>query len=608
MRRIILGALIALAWLVPAHAEQPLSVDEVVVTASKIPEAEGQTTSSVTVVRREEIEASGATSAVDVLRAVPELQVVQTGGVGKVADVILRGASPAQTVILIDGVKVKSTTTGAFDFSGLMAADIERVEIVKGPQSTMYGSDAMGGVINIITRQGKGPGRIDVGYEFGSNNTSNPTLTLSGGDAAFNWRVTGSHLKTDGISAFWNGAEDDGYENYSASARVGILWNPIAHFEFTGGYTYDISDLDSFGADDPNAEQISHKYHVAGTGTFLYAGGVESIVTIADSRESIRNRDPDTAWNVSDIITKMNTFEVQNNFPVAKNETLTVGYEYRKEEGENLGAFNEYIENNAVYANAVRREGGLAISIGARQDSHSQSGDQLTWRVGVLHDLKRESGVRYRASYATGYHAPTINQLFYTDPWGSMGNPNLKPEQSEAWEVGMDMGLSPDMELGVVYFNQRYSDLIQWQQVAPFVWQPVNVSRADVEGVEGTLNWKMSKQLALALGYTWLDTYDHDTRQSLNRRWDEKFTAALNYIGSGLGLHVGYTHVGDRTDTGAGRVMGAYGLLDANLRYAISQSFLVYVKGKNLMDEEYEEAADYGTSGAEYFGGVQMSF
>ncbi len=207
----------------------PIKIKEVVVSASKLEEPVEETTSSVVVISRETIESKGAGFAVDVLKDIPEINLIQSGGQGKLADVVLRGGAPSQVTVLIDGVKTKITTTGTFDFSGITVDDIERIEIVKGPQSTIYGSEAMAGVINIITKKGKGKPHADFSMEGGSFGTHKTAGTVSGGSKLIDYRFSGAYLTTDGISLAKNdnAEERDGYRNASASTKIKI--RPVAN-------------------------------------------------------------------------------------------------------------------------------------------------------------------------------------------------------------------------------------------------------------------------------------------------------------------------------------------------------------------------------------------
>ncbi|HYA31587.1 MAG TPA: TonB-dependent receptor plug domain-containing protein, partial [Thermodesulfovibrionales bacterium] len=227
-------------------AEETVKLDEVVVTATKVEELLEETTSSVTVISGEEIRRMNVNFLPDVLRQVNGVSIVQNGGEGKLASVFLRGGDPTATLVLIDGVKVNSPTAGVFDFSSISVDDIERIEVVEGPQSTIYGSEAMAGVINIITKKGEGKPKAAVTVEGGSHGTYKSTATASGSVQTFNYRVTASYFDTEGIPAAKTGTEKDGYKNAFSSWKFGVKPSENSEVEVFGNYYYDRSQLADF--------------------------------------------------------------------------------------------------------------------------------------------------------------------------------------------------------------------------------------------------------------------------------------------------------------------------------------------------------------------------
>lgn len=608
MKRLLIVFLICLTAS-QVIAEERTRLEEVVVTASKIAEPEGETTSPVVVIREEDIKRTNARFVPEVLRQVADLNLVQTGGTGHVATVFLRGGGPAQVMVMIDGVKVKSPTTGEFDFAGISVEDIERIEIVKGPQSTVYGSEAMSGVINIITKKGREGHRLYATYEEGPRNTANPSVTLSGAGQGYDYRLTGYYFETDGISAAKEGTEKDAYKNASLSGRLGVVLARNFSVEVSGRYIDERTELD-FGTtvpDDPNYVQDGRRYDVSGKGTYFVNDKWEQVLTISTVREKLRFRDPDDTFMVfnSTIETVMDSVDWQHNFYMAKGYSLTVGAEYREEAGENKGMFDESTDNTAFYFNTRRKSGSLVSSLGIRHDMHETFGDETTWRVGFLEEM--DYGMRFRASYGTGFRAPTLNDLYYDEPF-MRGNPDLKPEESESWEAGVEQDYTENVTITLTYFDQRYRDLIQWVEVAPWTWQARNISRARMKGVETGLSYRISDSLRLKAGYTNLEAEDRSTGETLLRRPKDKATVAVDYTGSRLALHAGYSYVGGRIDGFPERKLAAYNLVDLSASYGLTRGLTLYGRAENLFDEDYEEAAGYGTPGASFYGGVKLSF
>lgn len=588
----------------PAAPKQKQAVEEIVVTASKVAEPEKETTSTVTVIRREEIEKTNTDFLPEVLRRVSELNIAQTGGTGKSATVFLRGSSPNQTVMMIDGVRVKSTTTGQFDFSGIDVSDIERIEIVKGPQSTMYGSEAMGGVINIITKRGSDKTGVDVLYESGARDTQKESFAVSGGDKDFDYRLGASYYKTDGISTAREGTEPDPYKNVTLTGRAGMGFSKDGNIELNGRYNTSRSGLDSRGKDDDNYYEHGRHYTLNAKGTFYGADKWEQILSYSIVRDSTKYRDPDTKWNNTDILTRMRIIDWQHNIFATNEDTVTTGLEYRKEMGYIQDTFTKAVSNRAYYLNSKSKRGEYTFSAGLRYDNHGEVGTKTTYRLGVLQDLKKE-GVRVRVNYATGFRAPTLNELYYEDKWGSRGNPNLEPEESKSWEVGIEQDMTKTVTVAATYFNQKYKNLIKWVAVSPWVYETRNSAKAEVKGFETWARYK-DKSFGLKASYTYLDTMDEDTGKRLQRRPKDKVTAAMDVTVWDVDITLDYAYVGKRLDTPKDTY--SYNLYNLSANYGFMKDWSVYAKIENLFDEEYEEASGYGTARTSFFAGLKGTF
>jgi vitamin B12 transporter len=603
--------------LTTAWAEETVKVEELVVTASRLEEPLEETTSDVIVVTREDIEKTNVEFVIDALRRVSDLNIAQNGGKGKTASLLLRGASSNQTLVMIDGVKVKSTTTADFDLSGLMVDDIERIEIVKGPQSTMYGSEAMAGVIHIITKKGEGKPKAEFSFEGGSFATYNPAVTVSGAIGAFDYRVTGSYYESEGISAAKGGTERDGYLNAAVSGKVGIKLGDSAEVELTGKHYYDRSELDAFDfilnavADDLNYVQRGHHSVYSAKGKLYLLGDAwEQVLTLSAVRDILRGTDPDTSWNNFDIDTGMKTVDWQHNLYLHDQYTLTLGAEYRKEEGKNVGVFDTEIETKALYLNNKLKVFGdaLVLNAGLRYDDHETAGSETTYRVGTLLNFKG-AGLRLRGGYATGFRAPTLNELFYQDPWGSSGNLTLKPEKSKSWEAGIEKDFLGDRaSVSVTYFRQEYEDLVQWVMSPLFAWSPQNVAETEIKGLETTVIVRPTDAVTFRAGHTYLDTEDITTGQRLTLRPYNKANFSAEYSGEKFSVLTDLMYVGDRYAQSADRDLGSYKVVNLSGTVRATKNLTLFARVENIFDEDYEEAADYGTPGLSFYGGMKLVF
>ncbi len=585
-----------------------VDVEEVVVTASRIEEPLKETASSVTIVRLEDIRGRNIVSVTDMLRELPELNLIQNGGPGKNATVFLRGGGPEHVLVMIDGVKVNSTTTGSFDFSGLTVDDIERIEIVKGPQSTIYGSEAMAGVINIITKKGTGKPKIELSVEGGSYGTYKPSFTVSGSKGMVDYRLTTLYYETEGISAAKEGTERDGYKNSSISSKFGLTPSERFRVELTGRYYYDSTDLDGFdfmakkAIDDLNFQSSGNHYMLSGKVIALLTDKWEQTLTISRVRDSLRFRDSDNPYNNAEIITVRNSMDWQHNFYINDSYTITGGIELRKEDGDNRDNFSESISYKAIYINSrlslLNRS--LILNAGIRYDDNDISSSKATYRIAGTYNL-HDSGVRVRASYGTGFRAPSFNELFF--PF--YGNMNLKPEETKSWEIGVEKDmLKGEMTLWITYFNQRYKDLIQTD---PNTWTASNIAKAEIRGLETGLRIRLSKGLNVSAGYTYLDTEDKETGEELTRRPRDKFNIAVSYSYNDLSLMTDFIFVGKRFDSSVKRYLASYSVANLSMNYKLSRAITFFTRIENLFDSDYEEAGSYGTPGLSVYGGLRVN-
>ncbi|MBE0426074.1 MAG: TonB-dependent receptor [Nitrospirae bacterium] len=587
--------------------EKAISLEEIVVTAAKMEEAIEETTSNVIVIKNDYIKKMNVNFITDVLRKIPELNLVQNGGPGGNATLLLRGAGSSQTLILIDGIKVNSTNTGSFDFSGITVDDIERIELVKGPQSTVYGSEAMAGVINIITKKGTGKPKTNVSLESGSFGTYKSSMTFSGGVREYDYRATASYFSTDGISSAKGGTERDGYRNANFSGKFGIKPAEKFELEFSGRHYYGRSEFDDFdffkkqAVDAINYVQHLHHYSLSGKGKLFISDTWEQILTASIVRDSLKGRDPDTIFNNYDIISQMETIDWQHNFYLINSYTLTVGAEYRNEKGENEGNFDRSLINKAVYVNNILKflQEQVFLNAGLRYDDHETFGNKTTYRIGAAYNIRRHA-LRIKSSYATGFRAPKFNELFF--PF--YGNPRLRPEECTSWEISMEKDVFKNMSVYLTYFDQRYKNLIQTD---PFTFSAANISRAKVKGIEANTILKMTDEVTIKAGYMRLDTKDEATGQNLPFRPKDKFNLSAELSKKDISAIVNYTFVSKRLDSLVKRNLSSYSIVNVAGNYRTSKWMTLFMRIDNLLDEDYEEIGSYGTPGFSVFGGVRIS-
>lgn len=588
--------------------ENPISMEEIIVTASKINEEIEETTSTVIVIKSDDIEKMNVQFIPDILRKIPELNLTQSGSTGTLATVILRGGDSTHTIVMIDGIKVNSTLTGSFDFSGININDIDRIEIVKGPQSTIYGSEAMAGVINIITKKGSGKPKVVLSVEGGSYKTYNPSVNISGGDEKFDYRLTVNHFYTNGISVAKKGEEEDSYMHSSVSGSFGLRPSETIEFELMGRYSYNRSELDGFdflqmeATDDLNFIQRVNNYLVSGKGKIHISDIWNQFITISTTQDSLKFIDPDTYFNNYQIISNIDTIDWQNNIYLLQILTVTGGIEYRIEKGENVDNFDESINNKAFYLNSKLKllNDDIVFNAGLRYDDHETFGNKTTYRMGVMYSIS-PLNLRIRSSYGTGFRAPTLNELFF--PF--YGNKELKPEESSSWELSIDGNYFQNkVGVSVTYFDQEYKNLIQTD---PLTYTAANISKAVIKGIEATVSYHITDYLLLKGGYTYLDTEDKTTGENLTRRPENKIFASTEFTKNGISLLVDYLYIDQCLDSSVNRKLSSYQLVNLSGTYKATKSLSFFGRINNLFDEDYEEVGGYNTPGFSAYAGLKVS-
>ncbi|MEE8333063.1 MAG: TonB-dependent receptor, partial [Alphaproteobacteria bacterium] len=410
-----------------AMAQQPTSTPEVVVTATRLPTDIEQVGSSVTIITAADIERRQQRTIVDVLRAVPGLRVVQLGPVGQQTSVFARGANSNQTLVLIDGLEAgdPSAPNGAFNFAHLVPENIERIEIVRGPQSTLYGSDAIGSVINIITKRGEGAPSFSARMEGGGHATFNPSVSASGKVGRVGFSATTSFYKTDGesitaarVRPAGVGAEEDGYENFTASARLDADVTDRIESSLIGRFLRADSDTDPT-AEDPNARIIERQYFLRWqTGGRFFDDRWEPRIAFNLTRyRRFPSNDPDglsvTVRRAENTGEKLKA-ELQNDVHISEDTTLTLGGEaeteaLRQTTNTDFGGFiitgnsDVNVDNHALFIQdrftLFKR---LSGTLGLRRDEHQTFGGKTTGRATLVY-RHAETGSRVKASYGTGF-------------------------------------------------------------------------------------------------------------------------------------------------------------------------------------------------------------
>ncbi len=594
---------------------------EVVVTASRIPVPSPAVGSAVTVIDGDDIDARQDRFVGDVLRKVPGVAVSSYGNFGAQTQVRIRGAEANQTLVLIDGIEVGDPASGSeFDFGNLLAGGLERVEVLRGPQSALWGSDAIGGVVNVVTRRGRGAPEVFFGTEAGSFRTARGTASIRAGNDRYHFSAHAAGVRTDGVSAAnerRGNDEQDGYRNRTAHLKAGLSPLPNVTLDFVGRRTD--AELEYDSGTDTDDRQNSIKRYYRGSAVLSTFDGRWVHEVSAGLTNSHREH-----FGTFDSVFEgeKRKFDYQTNLhfdtpgPAGAEHTVTLAAEREDEHVVSASAFADVNRDiaNVGYVAEYRLDllDSIHLSLAGRRDDADLFADADTYRITGAYE-HGPSGTRFRASYGEGVKNPSIFQLFGYAP-GFKGNPDLSPETATGWDVGLEQSLlGGEAILDVTYFETDITDLIQGSGETA-----INLTgTSGIYGVEVAGIWRFNADLTLSGVYTWSGGRDSSDRELIRR---SKHIGSLNAnyafeLGDRPGwMNVGIDFNGERADNNFDsfpptRVrLDSFTLLKAVVGYRIGPGVEIYARGENLLDREYEEVVTYGTPGRAVYAGVRAAF
>jgi len=614
--------------------EKVYPLEETVVTATRTATPTREIASSVTVITGDEIRKSGLFNVSDVLQRVIAIDIARTGGQGQPTSVFIRGADSGQTLVLIDGVEANDpiSTTRSFNFANLTTDNIERIEIIRGPQSVLYGSNAMGGVINIITKRGKGKPTLSLSAEGGSFDTSRETANLAGRTGKFNYSASASRLDTNGISAASandGNSEKDGYGNTTLSTKLGYEILKDMKLELVARYVKTLSDFDNkggIGGDDPNAATDGKELFLkTQLNLKLFNGFWKQKFGLSITDYDRHANNPADVAHPNDIQksrfnSRLNRFNWLNIFSISEANTLTAGFKHEEASGSSdsffkssFGAFTSIFGKKTQQDTAYFLEDQLKLmdalfsTLGIRVDDYGRFGKVTTWRATTAYVIDA-TGTKLKATYGTGFKIPSLFQRF-----SDYGNENLEPERSAGWDAGIEQAFfSGRFSSGATYFRNDFTNLINFD-TGSFKYK--NVGAAETSGWELFLSARPFESVTLTANYTRTDTKDNATGEELLRRAQDKFNLSAGYGFDGGGnINASVVHTGARFDNDfssfpAKRIkLDAYTVVDLSGSYKVTHRISFFGRVDNLFNANYEQVKGYGTPGVSGYAGIRLNF
>ncbi len=609
-----------------ADQEPRYILDTIVVTASRTETPLNQVSSSIAVITAEDIERSSQSTVAGLLRDVGGLSIAQNGGPGKNASVFLRGAESAYTLFLIDGVEINDPMSPGRSFSPahLSVDQIERIEVLYGSQSTLYGSDAVAGVVNIITRRGEGSPKIGASIEGGALGTFRAQAGLRGGAEGYQYAIDGSFLNTRGISANALGSmEEDGYQNTTLGGRFGATPAANATVDLTWRYTDGRADIDNGvgpGGDDPNRVSSSRQLLIRPSATLaLWSQRWKqtlgySLVDHGGEDDNPVDENQEIASN-STFDARLHKVDWHNTLLLSEGNTLVFGAETESEQGESesKGRFpstfdRRTVRMTGVYLQELLQYGNaLFASLGVRADHHSRYGSKITYSIAPNAYLE-ESGTRIKGAFGTGYKAPSLFQLY-----SSFGDSTLQAGTSKSWEAGIEQYLADQrLMTGVTYFDNTFDNMVGWDSETSSY---KNVFKATSRGMELTGRYSATEGTSLRAYYTFTDSKDHESDEQLLRRPRHSGGIVLDQrIRQGIDLNLSYRFSGERRDSDFSTwpatpvTLDGYGIVNVAANWKITPDIQLFGRIDNLFDAEYEEILGYGIVGLSGYIGVRLGY
>lgn len=612
-------SLLALIAATPVLAQEK---DDIIVTALGIEQPRDEVGQAVTVIDADTIRTRQTVEVADLLATTPGIRINRAGSLGGVTGVSVRGAETTQTLVLLDGVKVNdpSGIGDMYDFGNLLSGNIQRIEVLRGSNSVAYGSQAIGGVVNIMTGEPSGGLAGNASVDYGYVDTLNAKADIAGASGIASGGVGVAYVKTDGISAVspaFGATEKDGLENLATNARLKLGFTDALSLDLRGYYIHSDLDYDSFfGApvDSPNVSKTDQYVGYAGVNLALFDGKLTNRVALTwlrNARDYYPRRDADPSFGYSGTNLR---FEYDGVYQPIDQAKLVFGYEHERPDYDfyGFGSQESHRANiDSVHVLAVVKPfAGLSLTGGVRHDDHSQFGGATTFGANANY-TPNDGATNFRASYGEGFKAPSLYQLYDT----YSGNRNLKPERSKSYDIGFDQRLGGERAIfSVTAFQRDTRNQIDYDN-ATFSYD--NLDRTRAKGLEAMLTLKPVDALTVAAAYSYIDAHDLSTGLRLLRRAANSVSVSADYVWSfGLSTGATVTMVSDSIDIIADPVtfdparVSLDGYAVANLRasFPIMANLEIYGRIDNLFDEEYATAYGYGTYGRSAYGGVRVRF
>jgi vitamin B12 transporter len=584
------------------NAEETQEVENIIITESRIPTIVSESLSAISVITREDIERYQASDLYDLMSRLPGVSMLRNGVRGSATSLSIRGNQGDHSLFLVDGVRIGSATLGSATLGLINTNSIERIEVVRGPKSNLYGADAIGGVVNIITRDAADMDSLQVKSSVGSNGTKETTLSAGTTQGKSSYSAVLNTYKTDGIDSTYDTSflhgDEDGHENDSIALRYGYEINDDAKLSLSYNSNDSSTDYDASCATyDENWNKNESPCSIYNeTKITSLSSSLDLDITDSWSTNIQLGKSTDNAEELSTDV-DLSQFYLDGIFNTTKTEAtwfnaieleadtlLSLGLDYQKDEVDSSNTYDvSSRDNKAAFLQYKLKSNGADVSFGARRDDNEQFGEHTTTSVMAGQDVS--DNVRLNFSYGEGFKAPTFNDLYY--PFS--GNANLMPEESVNYEIGLKANWN-NSSLNVGLFNNSIENIILWSSS---MGAPDNTENVEISGLEFSLNTQVANWM-LGISGTVMNPEDKSSGNILVRRAERSASLDGDYSVGDYGLGFTVYSQSHTFDDAANTVrLGGFTTLALRANFDLSDNWKVKVNANNLTDKEYVTASGF---------------
>lgn len=635
-----IAGLICLPLCLPAvaRADEAAGDPPIVVTALRTPVEQTRVSATVTVLDAEAIRQQQPLALTDILQRTPGISLTRNGGYGTATSLRIRGADAGQSVVVIDGMRLSDTssTAAGYGFSNLFVDDIEWIEILRGPQSILWGSDAIGGVVSVTTRKAEKPLEGSFAAEAGTHDTLSARAGIGGTGSLIDWRFSASNFITDGISARSNGTEADGYRRTAANGAVLVTLTQDVSLDLRGYWADAHNEFDGFSGDSAAYGLTREWSGYAGLNFALLDGRLRNRVAFLQTETDRENYDPARSVRPLnfDAQGRVRRYEYQGTFTLSRAIQAVFGAEREEQRMTSASPGNSTVPY-ALIPNAADTDSfygelrvtplaGLTLNGGLRHDRQSRFGGNTVASAGAAYTPNGGATV-LRAGYDEGFKAPSLYQLF-----SQYGEAGLKPEQARGWQAGIEHHQGENFSASVTWFKRDTDNLIDFAfcptsgSLPPECFVPgtatarfgyyANVKRSKAKGVELTAEARIGVFFATG-NYSWISAVDRTTGSADFGRQLARVPRHLANVEAGVDVPMGLRasvaarYSGNTFDrAGSANVLADYWLVDLRAQWKVADGLTLQGRIENLADRQYETVSGYSTLGRTVYLGLRSQF